>query len=97
MHMVVFLAVLAALGFLVNGVATSIKQRRSRRQLPPPARPGGHALGGERRRGAGQDPVPSDHRTDAELRACESRQRRRHVPARTCRAARGLRPTPGAI
>jgi hypothetical protein len=97
MHMVVFLAVLAALGFLVNGVATSIKQRRSRRQLPPPPRTGGHALDGEQRRGAGHDPVPPDHRTDAELRACESRQRRRYVPARARRAARGLRPSPGAI
>jgi hypothetical protein len=100
MHMVVFLTVPAALGFLVNGVATSIKQRRSRRQLPPPPRPGGHALDGERRRSTGDDPVPLDHRTDqtdAELRARESRQRRRHVPARTRRAPRGMRPAPGAI
>jgi hypothetical protein len=97
MHMVVFLAVLAALGFLVNGVATSIKQRRSRRQLPPSPRPGGHALDGERRHNGSHGPVPLDHRTDAELRARESRQRRRHVPARARRAPRGPRPAPGAI
>jgi hypothetical protein len=97
MHMVVFLAVPAALGFLVIGVAASIKQRRSRRQLPPPARPGGHALDGEQQRGASHGSVSPDHsadQTDAELRAHQSRQHRRHVPAR---ARRDMQPAPGAI
>src|SRR5205823_5833827 len=44
----VLAAVLAALGFLANGVVTSLEQRRSRRQLPPRPGPDGHALDGGR-------------------------------------------------
>jgi hypothetical protein len=40
-----FVAVFAALGILVTGVAASVKQRRSRRRPPPRPRPGSCALG----------------------------------------------------
>jgi Domain of unknown function (DUF1707) len=42
-------AVMTALLSAGLGVATSIKQRRARRQLPPRSGPGGHGLDGERR------------------------------------------------
>jgi len=93
-----FLAVVAALGILGYGVAASWELRRSRRQLPPGPGPGGHDLDGERRGGTGQDPVPPAPRTDqtrADLRVHKSRPRRRHIPARADRAARGVRPAPG--
>ena len=90
-------AVLAALGFVVHGVETSWEQRRSRRQLPPPPWPGGHALQAGQRGGTGHDPVPPGPRTDqtrADLRVHKSRRR---IPARAGRAPRGVRPTPGAV
>jgi hypothetical protein len=89
-----FFAVLAALGFLGYGVATSLEQRRSRRQLPPRPGPGGHALEAERSGGTGHDPVSPGPRTDqtrADLRTHKSRQ---HIPARAGRAPRGVRPAP---
>jgi len=93
-----FAAGCAALCIAVNGASTSLEQRRSRRQLPPG--PGGHGLDGEENGGAGRGQVPHGPRdgqaSRAELRAHESRQRRRHVPARVGRAPRGARPTPGA-
>ena len=87
-------AVLTALGILVLGVAASVMQRRSCRQLPPRPGPGGHALDGEQSGGTGHGPVPPGPRTGqtrADLRAHKSRQR---IPAR---APRGVRPAPGAV
>ena len=49
-------AVIAGVCFLWSGVATSVRQRRSGRQLPP--RPGGRALDGGRRGGTGRGSVP---------------------------------------
>ena len=57
--LIAFSAVLAALGFLGHGVATSLEQRRSRKQLPPRSGPGGHALGAGRRGDAGHGQVPA--------------------------------------
>ena len=97
--LIAFSAVLAALGFLGHGVATSLQQRRSRKQLPPRSGPGGHVLGAGRGGGAGHGQVPAGPRTDqtprAELRAHHSRRHRRHIPARVGRALRGTRPAPG--
>jgi hypothetical protein len=90
-----FAAVLTARGILVPGVATSVEQRRSRKQLPP--RPAGHALDDERSGGTSQDPVPPGPHTDPtrdDLRAHKSRQR---IPARAGRAPRAARPAPGAV
>jgi MFS family permease len=57
-------AVFTALVILVDGVGTAVEQRRSRRQLPPPSEPGGHALDGGQRGGTGHDPVPPGPRPD---------------------------------
>jgi hypothetical protein len=92
-------AVLAAVGFLVQGVITSVEQRRSRRQLPPRPGPGRHALHGERHGSAGHDTGPPGPRTDqarADLRSDSSRPRRPHSPGRGARTPRGLRPVPDA-
>ena len=94
MMLLAFLAVVAALGILGYGVATSWELRRSRRQLPPRPGPGGHALDGEWHGGTGQDPVPPGHGERA-------------LPARECptvstgrpqarRAYRGIQPPPDA-
>jgi len=91
------IVVVTALVILIRGVAASVEQRRSRRQLPPRPGPGGHALEAERCSGTGHDPVPPGPRTDqtrADLRAHKSRQ---HSPARTGRAPRGVRPAPCAV
>jgi Domain of unknown function (DUF1707) len=86
-------AVITAFGIMANGVATSLEQRRSRRQLPPQPGPGGHTLDGERHSGTGHSPVPPDTgQARADLRAHKPPQR---IPARTGRASRG-RPAPGA-
>ncbi len=93
-------AVFTALFILGNGVAASIEQRRSRRQLPPRPGPGGHTLDGERRSGPGRDPGPPGPRTGqnrADLSARWSRQHRQHVPSRAARAPRGVRPAPGGV
>ncbi len=90
-------AVFTALGIVVLGVATSVEQRRSRRQLPPRPGSGGHALDGERSGGTSHDPVPPGPHTDptrADLRAHKSRQR---IPARAGRAPRAARPAPGTV
>ena len=90
-------AVLTALGIVVLWVASSVEQRRSRRQLPPRPGPGGHARDGERPGGTSHDPVSPGPRTDptrADLRAHKPQQR---IPARAGRAPRAARPAPGAV
>ena len=61
--LVAFAAVGAALCILGYGVATSVEQRRSRRQPPPRPGPGGHVLDGERHGSTGHGPVPPGPRT----------------------------------
>ena len=93
-------AVATALVIVRRGVAASLEQRRSRGQLPPRPGPGGHALEAGRSRGTGHGPVPPGPRTGqtrADLRAHNSRQHRRHIPARAGRAPRGARLAPGAV
>jgi len=87
-----FGAVCAAIGIAGSAVATSLQQRRSRRQLPPG--PGGPALKAGRRGGTGHDPVPPGPRTgqaQADLRAHKARQRQRHIPTRAGRPAEWVR------
>jgi hypothetical protein len=98
--LVAYFAVLAALGFLMNGVATSVAQRRSRGQLRPRPGPDGHALDSERRGGTGHDPVPpglGTGQTRADLQVGKSPQHRRHSPPRAGRARGSARPAPGAV
>jgi hypothetical protein len=56
--------VVTALVILGRGVAASVKQRRSRKQLPPRPAPGGHALAAAPHDDAGHDPVRPRPRTD---------------------------------
>jgi len=63
MALLAFVAVVAALGILGDGVVASWELRRSRGQLPPGPGSGGHDLDGERRGGTGPDPVPPAPRT----------------------------------
>jgi Domain of unknown function (DUF1707) len=96
-----FIAVIVGLFALGLGAATSVAQRRSRRQLPPRTRPGpgSRALDGEHQPDTGHDPVPPGYRTDetqTDLRANKSRPSGRGIPARTSRAPGGVRPAPGA-
>jgi Domain of unknown function (DUF1707) len=93
-------AILTALGILVAGVAASVGQRRSRRQLPPRPGPGCHALDGERHGGTGHGPVPPGPRTDqtrADLRIDSSRPGGPYSSGRGGRTPRGIRPAPGVV
>ncbi len=96
--LIALVAVVAALGILTIGVAASLEQRRSRRQLPPRLGPHGHAPGGGRHGGPGHGPAPPAPRPDqnrAGLQAHQPRQHQQRIPARAGRAPRGTRPAPG--
>ena len=92
-------AVLAALGFLIAGMSTSLKQRRSRGQLPPRPGPGGHALDGGRRGGTGHGPVAPDPAPATPAPTCgltsHGSTGTAHPPSGP--APRGARPAPGAV
>lgn len=65
LFLLALVAVITALAIVGHGVAASVDQRRSRRQLPPRQGPGGNALEAERRGGTGHDPGPRPaHRPD---------------------------------
>ena len=98
MLVIALYAVLAALGLLIAGMRTSLKQRRSRRQLPPRPGPGGHAPDGERNGGPGRGPVPPGSRTGQARVGLRARKPWQHRPqiSRAGRAPRGARPAPGA-
>jgi len=89
-----------ALGILANGVAASVEQRRSRRQLPPRPGPDGHALEAGPSSGTGHGPVPPGPRPDqtrAELRSDTSWPGRPRSSGRDARGQRGIRPAPDAV
>ena len=89
--------VLTALGIFVTGVATSVEQRRSRRQLPPRPGPGGQALEAGESRDAGHGPaLPPDRpgQTRADLRSDGSRPGWPYSPGRVARTPHGVRPVP---
>ena len=92
--------VVTALVILIRGVAASVEQRRSRRQLPPRPGPGGHALEAEQCNGTGHDPVPPGPRTDqtrADLRTHLSWPHRSPSSERGAWAPRGIRPARDAV
>jgi hypothetical protein len=91
--------VLTALGIFATGMATSVEQRRSRRQLPPRPGPGGHALEAGQSSGTGHGPaLPPDcpDQTRADLRYDSSRPGRPYSSGRGARKPRGVRPVPDA-
>jgi hypothetical protein len=92
--------VVTALVILVRGVAASVEQRRSRKQLPPRPRPDGHALVSAPHDGAGHDLVPPGKRTDqtrADLRTHISRRHRSPSYGRGGQIPRGIRPVSDAM
>jgi hypothetical protein len=85
---------------VLNAVATSSQQRRSRGQLPPRSGPGGQAAGGRQPGQAGHDPAaPRDYpdQARADLRTDSPRPGRPRSSGRDARAPRGIRPVPGAV
>jgi hypothetical protein len=101
--------VLTALGIFGTGVATSVEQRRSRRQLPPRPGAGGHALEAGQSSGTGHGPaLPPDRpdqtrpdqtradQTRADLRSDRSRSGWPYSPGRGARKPRGVWPVPDA-
>jgi len=91
--------VLTALGIFATGVATSVEQRRSRRQLPPRPGPGGHALEAGQSSGTGHGPALLPDRPDqtrADLRSDSSRPGWPYYSGRGARKPRGVRPVPDA-
>jgi Domain of unknown function (DUF1707) len=91
---VAMFATVAAVMILVHGVGTSVEQRRSRRQLPPRPGTGDHALGTERRAGAGPNPVPPGPCTDQTRADLRAHQSPRPAPSGADRVTRGMRPAP---
>jgi uncharacterized protein DUF1707 len=93
--------VVTALVILGRGVAASVKQRRSRKQLPPRPAPGGHALAaaphdspGRRTRQTRIHQARTDQ-TRTDLRTHLSRPHRSPSSGRRPRAPRGIRPVSG--
>lgn len=66
-----YAAVVTALGFALYGVHASVEERHSRGHPPPQPGPRGRARPGERRDGAGRDPVPPEPVTAGPRPACE--------------------------
>jgi Domain of unknown function (DUF1707) len=84
---------------LGRGVAASVEQRRSRRQLPPRPGQGGQPPEVQRPGQAGHDPALPRDRPDqarADLRPDSSQPGRPHPSGRGGRAPRGIRPAQDA-
>jgi hypothetical protein len=93
-------AVIAGVWILLSGVATSVHQRRSGRQLPPRTGPGADAPDGGRRRGTGHGsvpPGPGADQTCADLQAHSSRPGRPRPYGRGTTAPRRVRAVPDAM
>jgi Domain of unknown function (DUF1707) len=58
MLLLTFALLITALVILIRGVAASVEQRRSRKQLPPPPGPASQVLEAGRHDSTGQGPVP---------------------------------------
>ncbi len=92
--------VVTALVILGRGVAASVEQRSSRKQLPPRPGPGGSALDAGLHGGAGHDlgpPGPRADQTRADLRTHISWPHRSPCSGRVARVAPGIRPAPDAM
>jgi hypothetical protein len=86
--------VITALAILGHGVAASVEQRRSRKQLPPRPGPGGQALDAALHGGAGNDLVPPGPTTEFRRRRYAWSPTSKASPRcpRVCRRGRGARP-----
>jgi Domain of unknown function (DUF1707) len=85
---------------VLNAVASSAQQRRSRGQLPPRPGQGGQAPAVQPHGSTGHDPSPPGARTDqtrADLRSYSSRQDRPHSSGRGFQAPRAMRPVPDSV
>lgn len=92
--------VVAAFGILANGVATSLEQRRSRRQLPPRAGQGGQVPEVQPSGQVGYDPaLPRDRPDQARADARSGRSRPGRLPSsgQGVRAPRGMRRVQDAV
>jgi hypothetical protein len=91
-------ALLAIPCIIARAVATSVQQRRSRRQLPPRPGQAGQPPAAHRRRSTGHDPSPTGARIDqtrADVRAHQSRQDRPRPFRQGVPVPHGARPAPG--
>jgi hypothetical protein len=91
-------ALLAVPCIIAQAVATSVQQRRSRRQLPPRPGQGGRAPAVHWHSSTGHDPSPPGARIDqtgADLRAHQSQQDRPRPCRRGVPVPHGARPAPG--
>jgi DUF1707 SHOCT-like domain len=91
--------VVTALVILGRGMAASVEQRRSRKQLPPRPRPRGAARGAAPHDGAGHDRVPPGPRTSqtrADRRTHISWPHRSPSCGRGAQVPRGIRPVSDA-
>jgi hypothetical protein len=91
-------ALLAVPCIIAQAVATSVQQRRSRRQLPPRPGQGSRAPAAHRRSSTGHDPSPPGARIDqtrADVRAHQSRQVRPRPFRRGVPVPHSARPAPG--
>ena len=91
-------ALLAVPCIIAQAVATSVQQRRSRRQLPPRPGQGGRAPAAHRHSSTGHDPSPPGARIDqtrADVRAHQSRQDRPRPFRRGVPVPHSARPAPG--
>jgi len=94
-----FIVIVVVPGVMISAVATSLQQRRSRRQLPPRPGQGGQAPQARQPGQAGHDPALPGARPDqtrADLRTDRSRPGRPHPSGLVARAPRDIRPIPGA-
>jgi Domain of unknown function (DUF1707) len=85
---------------VLNAVASSAQQRRSRGQLPPRPGQGGQAPAVQRHGSTYHDPSPPGARADqtrADLRSYSSRQDRPHSSGRGFQAPRAMRPVPDSV
>ncbi len=92
------LAVMAVPCIIAYAAATSVGQRRSRRQLPPRPGQGGQTPEVHRHSSTGHDPSPPGARIDqtrADLRAHQSRQDRPQPCRRSVPVPHGASPAPG--
>ena len=98
--MAAFIVIVVVPSVMISAVATSLQQRRSRRQLPARPGQGGQAPEVQRPGQVRHDPALPGTRPDharADLRTGRSRPGQPHPSGLVARAPRGIRPVLGAV